>query len=801
MMMKLFGKTLPSSQPTSTLVESAVSSQALQDVFGPELEAWIRLVERSQHATALLTAEGELVAHSAGFRAWEVETMMPRVGTLPHAETPPPPFQTFLQQQLLPWPVRWRAVQQQRLSPVEWRLQPLTPTPFWLMERVEASQWQRMQQLKVLAEAVNSSLNQQDIFMNLAERLQEYLPYTYLRLGVLDESHNRINLWFSIDQNLDEDEVSFDDKGFVGDDALMNRLRERPTPYCLKVSPETPSKLYPADAQGFVLTGALWNKGFVVGFMALYRDELDYPLGFQPEEIERFADCTVQLAVALENARNYIQIQQQNEHSFLVNQITRSISQSLDADTILETAVSKLGRVTGVTRCYVQYFDTPLDNHALLDSEEVACSGKVFIYQQPDVNTLTLPVVPQTLSFPQVEWRAFSLRRPSVPTGSKKSHLLNPFVIDDTHQDPILERLGLQGYLQENQIRSLAIFPLQIPGLLLGVLTLHQCDKPRSWLKDDQQLFSSIAEHLSLALKQARLFQEVLTQKEERDAALTELQQTQMQLIQSEKMAVIGQFVAGIAHEVNTPLGSMMSNTETLNSALKRMKIQAEPLAQELQMVSGPSKKLELPPVFRPDRLQQMEELLSINLLAGNRIRDIVRNLRNFARLDESEMKSVDLHEGLDSTLLLIQSSMPVHMRIEKHYDQDFPLVHCYPGLLNQVFMNMMVNAIHATQGVATPTLTLGTSRVEGNPNLVQVMISDNGRGIPAENLKRIFDPGFTTKSAGVGTGLGLALCHKIIYEKHRGRIEVSSSPGEGTLFVITLPINYLLDPSRQLSS
>jgi signal transduction histidine kinase len=191
-----------------------------------------------------------------------------------------------------------------------------------------------------------------------------------------------------------------------------------------------------------------------------------------------------------------------------------------------------------------------------------------------------------------------------------------------------------------------------------------------------------------------------------------------------------------------------------------------------------------------------MDSLLSLNRLAGSRIQEIVRNLRNFARLDESELKCVDLREGIESTILLLQSSLEPRVQLIRRYGPDVPPVQCYPGLLNQVFMNLLVNAGHAIgEAMADPavppdvpmTITI-TTFWDAASETVSVVIRDTGKGIAPENLAKVFDPGFTTKGVGVGTGLGLALCYRIV-EKHGGRISVESAPNAGAAFTVRLPL------------
>jgi len=167
--------------------------------------------------------------------------------------------------------------------------------------------------------------------------------------------------------------------------------------------------------------------------------------------------------------------------------------------------------------------------------------------------------------------------------------------------------------------------------------------------------------------------------------------------------------------------------------------------------------------------------------VATERIMGIVRSLRTFARLDEAERKSVDLHEGIESTLALLRHELGDRIQVVREYG-DLPHVECYPGLLNQVYMNLLRNAVQAMDGGGT--VTLRTREVDGG---VQLQVEDTGVGVPAKDLQRIFDPGYTTRGVGVGTGLGLSITYRIVQE-HGGRIGVQSEPGRGTVFTVTLP-------------
>ena len=253
-----------------------------------------------------------------------------------------------------------------------------------------------------------------------------------------------------------------------------------------------------------------------------------------------------------------------------------------------------------------------------------------------------------------------------------------------------------------------------------------------------------------------------------------QMQQAQSHLLRSEKMASLGQLVAGIAHEINTPVGSINSNNDILIRSVSKMR-------EFFNCAQCPVEVRENPDVLKLMRV--LEEINQNNRIACDRIINIVSSLRNFARLDEAERKRVNIHEGLDGSLVLVHHQLKSRIEVVKDYG-ELPEIECFPNQLNQVFMNLLVNAAQAIPGRGTISI-----KTLHQGNEVQIKISDTGVGIPRENMRKIFDPGFTTKGVGVGTGLGLSICYKIIQD-HRGRIAVESEVGRGTTFTITLPVS-----------
>ncbi|WP_024872588.1 ATP-binding protein [Tolumonas lignilytica] len=275
------------------------------------------------------------------------------------------------------------------------------------------------------------------------------------------------------------------------------------------------------------------------------------------------------------------------------------------------------------------------------------------------------------------------------------------------------------------------------------------------------------------------------------------LESAQGQLLQSEKMAAIGQLAAGVAHEINNPVGFVNANLGTLKSYVESLlsligtfeQVSNELPAGVQNRLDDIKKNIELDYVR-----QDIIDLLAESADGLDRVKQIVQDLKDFARAGESVWQNSDLHRGLDSTLNVVWNELKYKAKVHKEYG-DLPLVRCVPAQINQVFMNILVNAAHAIDNMGDITLKTG---VEGD--YAWISITDTGRGMSDTVRKRIFEPFFTTKPVGQGTGLGLSLTYSII-QKHKGRIEVESTEGVGTTFKIYLPIAGLGEQSREESS
>jgi len=256
---------------------------------------------------------------------------------------------------------------------------------------------------------------------------------------------------------------------------------------------------------------------------------------------------------------------------------------------------------------------------------------------------------------------------------------------------------------------------------------------------------------------------------EERTA---ELKETFARMVQSEKMASLGQLVAGVAHEINNPISAISSSQQSMTRSIEKLTSTLKPSKVETEQNSDVSLALKV-----------LENTGNVISDGSKRIAEIVARLKSFAKLDEAELQNVNIHRGIDETLALLEHDFQDRIVVSREFG-SIPNITCNPRQLNQVWLNLLINTSEAQQK-GGGEIRISTSQLNGK---IAVEIKDNGSGISKDDLKRIFDPGFTTKSKGTGTGLGLAICFQIV-ESHNGKIEVQSEVGNGTKFTVFLPV------------
>jgi GAF domain-containing protein len=353
--------------------------------------------------------------------------------------------------------------------------------------------------------------------------------------------------------------------------------------------------------------------------------------------------------------------------------------------------------------------------------------------------------------------------------------------------------------------RNETFVPIPQGDKLWGLLVAYQNSQPRYWHEEEVNLLAQVGVQLGVAIQQAELLAQTQKQTQQLQKTIAELQQTQTQLIQGEKMASLGQLVAGIAHEINNPVNFIYGN-------LKHVEDYAQDLMKTIEIYK--IQQPETTPIMAAAQdemdidfiMEDLPKTISSMKIGADRIREIVLSLRNFSRSDEADFKPVDLHEGLESTLLILGHRFKAEgnkktINLIKQYGV-IPPVECYPAQLNQVFMNILANAIDALEEVMavqsdfSPEMTIATTVINASSakaSQVQIKIMDNGMGMSEEVRSRIFDPFFTTKEPGKGTGLGLPICYQIIHDKHQGSLVCESQPGQGTRFIITIPLKVIV--------
>lgn len=346
---------------------------------------------------------------------------------------------------------------------------------------------------------------------------------------------------------------------------------------------------------------------------------------------------------------------------------------------------------------------------------------------------------------------------------------------------------GIQRRREQAAPSSALCWPLKLRERVIGALSVNRPADKEAFGEIEREQGTAVLNLASLALENIHLHLDQQRRIAELQMANQKLAEAQEQLLQAEKMASIGQLAAGVAHEINNPVGYVASNISALGryiddllpllDACEQLDASLCSDAPELQALRALKEKANLAYLR-----QDLHDLLAESKEGLDRVKKIVLDLKTFSHVDQAEWQVADLHQGLESTLNIVWNELKYKAEVIKEYGA-LPEVECIPSQLNQVFMNLMVNAAQAIENHGTITLRTGQTDEQ-----VWVEVSDSGKGIAPEHLNRIFDPFFTTKPVGKGTGLGLSLSYGIV-KKHHGRIDVDSTPGKGTTFRVWLPL------------
>jgi histidine kinase len=467
-----------------------------------------------------------------------------------------------------------------------------------------------------------------------------------------------------------------------------------------------------------------------------------------------------------------------------LQKVSQTISSEIHLEKLLEKLLTILITSAGAEKGYILLKE---DDKIFLEGEAFANTDKVIVLQH-------------------------------IPLGDTKdmAHLVINYVLR-TNETVTLEDTGAEELFNSDQYiirvhpKSLFCMPLTYQNKLCGILYLENSLITGAFTTERVELLKMLCGQIVISIENAGLYknleeynrnleekvkirtaeialknEQLNIQTEELHTTLENLRHSQAQLIQSEKMASLGQLVAGIAHEINNPVNFISAGVDSLYTNLGEIKqvlnmynkITINNVDKTLKEIEKLKEKIRY-----KESVKEITKLIQSIKNGTYRTTEIIKGLRTFSHLDEDLIKTADLHDGLDSTLVLLRNRYKNRIEIVKKY-ADIPTIECYPDQLNQVFMNVLSNAIDAIENEGVITISTSVKNDQ-----IQITICDTGKGI-AENLKdKIFEPFFTTKEVGKGTGLGLSISHGII-EKHKGSITFKSEVGKGSEFIIHLPVS-----------
>ncbi len=525
-------------------------------------------------------------------------------------------------------------------------------------------------------------------------------------------------------------------------------------------------------AEGYFAGYPLIVEERLVGVLAAYSDQS--PIEDVRSILEWVANS---LAIAIDRSRAREALLKRREN--LLFRLANQIRNSLDLNTILETAVHEIRNLLQIDRCHFLWYLPHPESPSLMVTHEA---------RSAELPSLLSDCPPAHVDFLAAKIENMQLLRVDDVDGDRDV---------DGNARELLKSLGMTSQL---------LLPVETRSGQLGAVVCSHCSGPRPWSDSEVELLQAVVNQLAIAIDQAELYAQThaaalaaQTQAQQLSEALHNLKQTQAQLVQSEKMSSLGQMVAGVAHEINNPVNFIYGNITYAKNYIEEI-LDLLALYQQHCTANVPAIQERLEDVDLEFIIEDLPKILSSMEMGADRIRQIVLSLRNFSRLDEAEKKSVDVHEGIDNTLLILHNRLKPKgnhsgIQIIKEYG-DIPLVECYPGQLNQVFMNVLSNAIDALENTSEPrSIFIRTELLDkieassSHQHWVVIRIRDTGPGMSEKVKQHLFDPFFTTKPVGKGTGLGLSISYQIVVEKHGGLLKCFSELGQGSEFWIQIPL------------
>jgi urea transport system substrate-binding protein len=476
----------------------------------------------------------------------------------------------------------------------------------------------------------------------------------------------------------------------------------------------------------------------------------------------------------------------QAREELLKRRLSSQIRSSLELDEILKTAVQEVRSLLEIDRCQFFWY------HKSTDSSRYELMHAAYD-----------PQLPIELYWPSTIEQVKTINEPV--------HEREVLRIDEIASDQQLE-INSRARLQALGLTALLVAPVQTRSHQKGVIVCEHFRGNRPWNPHEVELIGAVVDQVAIAIDQSALYAQSRTaaslataQAEQLKKALHDLHSYQAQLVQTEKMSTLGTLVAGVAHEINNPTSFIYGNLHYANEYIKDLldlvRLYQKYYPNPVREIQAHAEAVELDFL-----IEDLPKVLSSMATGAERIRHLVLSLRNFSRRDQTKMQLVNIHDGIESTLLILNNRLKANsdrpaITLIKDYG-ELPLVECYPSQLNQVFMNLLGNAIDALEEMqdesqnfasdVSPTIWIGTK--VSSLNQVTIRIADNGAGITEEAKSQLFDPFFTTKPMGKGTGLGLSISYQIVVEKHKGRLICESNSGQGTEFLIEIPIQQSSD-------